>query len=66
MKNLWKKFTSEESGQGMVEYGLIIALIAVVLIGVLAAMSGALDKTFTSIKDALTGANGGENPPAEG
>ena len=58
MKNLWKKFTSEESGQGMVEYGLIIALIAVVLIGVLVAMSGALDTTFTSIKNALTGANG--------
>lgn len=66
MKNLWKKFTSEESGQGMVEYGLIIALIAVVLIGVLVAMSGALDTTFTSIEDALTGANGDENPPAEG
>lgn len=66
MKNLWKKFTSEESGQGMVEYGLIIALIAVVLIAVLAAMSGALDTTFTSIRNALTGANGGDNTPATG
>ncbi len=57
MKNLWKKFTSEESGQGMVEYGLIIALIAVVLIVVLGLMSGALETTFNSIKDALVGAN---------
>lgn len=57
MKNLWKKFTSEESGQGMVEYGLIIALIAVVLIVVLGLMSGALETTFNSITGALEGAN---------
>lgn len=64
MKNLWKKFTSEESGQGMVEYGLIIALIAVVLIVVLGLMSGALETTFNSIKEALVGANEGNNTPA--
>lgn len=64
MKNLWKKFTSEESGQGMVEYGLIIALIAVVLIVVLGLMSGALETTFNSIKDALVGANDSNNTPA--
>lgn len=53
MKNLWKKFTSEESGQGMVEYGLIIALIAVVLIAVLVAMRQGLQGTFEDISEAL-------------
>lgn len=57
MKNLWKKFTSEESGQGMVEYGLIIALIAVVLIVVLGLMSDSLKETFNKITGALNEAN---------
>lgn len=34
MLNQIRKFFKEESGQGMTEYGLIIALVAVVLIGV--------------------------------
>ena len=48
-----KRFFYEEDGQGMVEYGLIIALIAVVVIGVLTAMGGGLEKIFTAIKDEL-------------
>ncbi|SHI18981.1 pilus assembly protein Flp/PilA [Sporobacter termitidis DSM 10068] len=56
MANLWNYFLSEESGQGMVEYGLIIALIAVVLIGVLTAMGGGLKGTFQTITDKLGGA----------
>ena len=44
---------SEEDGQGMVEYGLIIALISVVLIGVLGNMTGALNTIFTAITTAL-------------
>ena len=57
MKNIWKNFVSEESGQGMVEYGLIIALIAVVLIIVLRAMSTSMKGTFTEIAGALDKAN---------
>ena len=57
MKNIWKNFVSEESGQGMVEYGLIIALIAVVLILVLSNMSTSLKGTFGTISDALEDAN---------
>lgn len=61
MKNIWKNFVSEESGQGMVEYGLIIALIAVVLIVVLSAMSGSLKGTFENITGALNEANEAPN-----
>lgn len=57
MKKFMNWFASEESGQGMVEYGLIIALIAVVLIGALTAMSGGLSTIFGKITDALNNAN---------
>lgn len=56
MKNLMKWFASEESGQGMVEYALIIALVAIVVIGVLTTLGGTLQDTFTGITDGLTSA----------
>lgn len=54
MKNFMNWFTEEESGQGMVEYGLIIALIAVVLIAALTAMQGGIQGTFEAITNALS------------
>lgn len=53
MKNILNWFVSEESGQGMVEYGLIIALVAVVLIGALTALNGGLSKIFQTITNTL-------------
>lgn len=38
-----------EEGQGMVEYGLILALIAVVVIGVMATMGNNLSNLFTTV-----------------
>jgi len=38
MKKLFKWLASEESGQGMVEYGLILALVAVAVIAILGTM----------------------------
>ena len=35
MKALWNRFRRDESGQGLVEYGLIIALVALAVIGAL-------------------------------
>ena len=53
-----KRLFHEESGQGMVEYGLIIALVAVALIGVLTALAGpqGLTAIFNKIKAALEAA----------
>ncbi len=48
-----------EDGQALVEYALIIALVAVVLIGALGLMSGALQAIFDGIAAALAGAAGG-------
>ncbi len=44
----------EEQGQGMTEYGLIIGLVAVVLIGALVGLRGGLNGIFTSATTALT------------
>ena len=42
-----------EEGQTMAEYGLLIALVAIVLIGAVTAFSGALNGTFGTISGAL-------------
>lgn len=39
-------FLRDEEGQGMVEYGLIVGLISVMLIGGLIAMKGSLSSIF--------------------
>jgi len=45
MARLWR----DESGQGMVEYGLILALVAVVVIGLLLTMGEELERFFQYI-----------------
>jgi len=42
-----------EGGQGMVEYALIIALVAVALVGALVALNGGISNIFNSITNAL-------------
>ena len=45
----------EEDGQGMVEYGLIIALVALVVITALGLLGGQLDVIFRNIVATLGG-----------
>lgn len=51
--NLLNKLLRDESGQGMVEYGLILALIAVGLIVGLGQLQGGIDGIFDQIIAAL-------------
>lgn len=51
-KNL-KAMMKNSKGQGMVEYGLIIGLVAVVVIGALIALGGGLDNIFQTINEQL-------------
>lgn len=53
----------DEEGQGMVEYGLIIALVSVVLIGVLMTMQGSLSGVFTGASGALDTATPSSTTP---
>lgn len=54
MKNLMNWLASEESGQGMVEYGLILALVSVAVVIVLGTMGGQLKAIFENISSHLT------------
>ncbi|NLB74234.1 MAG: Flp family type IVb pilin [Firmicutes bacterium] len=51
-----KRLFYEEDGQGMVEYGLIIALIAIAVIVVLTQLGEGLGGIFTRVKGELDGA----------
>lgn len=57
MSNFIKRLVREEEGQGMAEYGLILAGIAVVVMVAITALGGRLTGLFNSI---LPAAGGGE------
>lgn len=48
------KFTGEEKGATAVEYGIMVALIAVVIIGAVALFGTSLKTVFTNVTTQLT------------
>jgi pilus assembly protein Flp/PilA len=48
-----------DEGATAVEYGLMVALIAVVIIGAVVILGNNLDATFTEVGDEIGGAGGG-------
>jgi pilus assembly protein Flp/PilA len=54
MKKLFSWLKNEESGQGMVEYGLILALIAVVVIAALQTLGSATQGKLQEVGDAIS------------
>ena len=53
MLNLMKRFVREEQGATMVEYGLMVALIAIVCILVIAALGTNLGEKFDEVNTAV-------------
>jgi pilus assembly protein Flp/PilA len=53
MYELVQSFWKEEEGQGLVEYALLLALIAIVSIAVLTQLGTKVKNTFTTVKNAL-------------
>ena len=53
MQNLISRFVANESGVTAIEYGLIAALIAVVIIGGVTAVGTKLSTTFSTIASSL-------------
>jgi len=55
MKNIFARFLNDESGATAIEYGLIAALIAVVIVGGATAVGTSLDALFNSVASELDG-----------
>ena len=55
---LAKKLWNDESGQGLVEYALILGLISIVAVAILTTMGTSVRSIFTKINTALTNAEG--------
>jgi len=53
MKDLWINLWNDESGQGLVEYVLIIALVAIGLILVMLAFRNSIGNVFNTIRGNL-------------
>ena len=47
-------FFAKEDGQGLVEYALILVLIAIVVIGILTVLGGKVSQVFSSINSGLS------------
>lgn len=56
MKALWNRFKSDESGQGLVEYGLVIALVAIAIIGTMVIFKDKIAAMFTRMGTKLDSA----------
>jgi pilus assembly protein Flp/PilA len=53
MRQLLKRFWSDESGQGMVEYALIVALVAIGLIAVFLYLRNSAGQVLDTAADSL-------------
>lgn len=56
-RDLLSSFIQNDLGATAIEYGLIAALISVVVIGAITAVGTNLNTTFTAVSNALSGAN---------
>jgi pilus assembly protein Flp/PilA len=57
MQKFVARFVKDESGATAIEYGLIAALIAVVIIGSAQLLGQEIVTTFNRVKDAMAAAN---------
>jgi pilus assembly protein Flp/PilA len=56
MKQLLKKFISDESGQDLIEYALVAALVGLGSVAAMSGLANSIGNTFTGVGTALTSA----------
>ena len=56
-----RKLLHDDRGQGMVEYGLILALVAVLLIAAIVGLRGGLDNVFGRATECMNNAADGNS-----
>jgi Flp pilus assembly pilin Flp len=66
MKQLFKSYWADESGQGLTEYALILVLVSIGLITVLTIFRDEIGRVIDAIIDALQGAPDGEYTSTNG
>lgn len=59
MKNLVARLWKEDEGQDLVEYGLLLVLVALLSITFITSIGSALSKMFNNAASALNSASGG-------
>jgi len=52
---MFRNITQQEKGQGLIEYALILVLVAVVVIVILSAMGPAISNVYGDVLDGLGG-----------
>jgi pilus assembly protein Flp/PilA len=57
MMQKMKALFVEEQGQGMTEYGLVLGVIAVAVVGILFALRGQIETMFQTVLDNVTNRN---------
>lgn len=65
MLTVLRRLVKEEQGQGMAEYGLILALVAVVVVVALVAFGGAIKQKFTDVTKELNEDRSSDPAPEE-
>ena len=66
MSQLGESFLSDDFGQGLDEYVLILALVAIGLIAIIMIFRNAIGKIFKTIADTLDAAPGAAYGPGDG
>ena len=51
----WRRFCQDESGASAVEYGLLTALIAAVIVGTVSSLGTIIEKGFQTVLKAMGG-----------
>jgi len=56
MKQFFKQFVQEESGQDLIEYALVAALVGLGAVASMQSLAGNIGNTFNSVGNSLTAA----------
>jgi pilus assembly protein Flp/PilA len=64
MMKKMKALLTEEQGQGMTEYGLVLGVIAVAVVGILGLLRTQIVDMFQSVLDSITGVESGDSTGA--
>ncbi len=54
---MWRRLWTDDDGQTLVEYGLLVALLAIVAIAILTVLGRRVRDTYTTVNDKMVTSN---------